>query len=91
MKKNTAVEWLFTEIYGENNYINSYTTNGTDAIEALEKAKKIEKIKLFEFYDWIQNNRYIRKNDNFIKHTGEFPNSVILTRDELFIKYINEL
>ena len=43
MSKQTAVEWLFKEIYGETGHIGSYTTHGKDAFEALEQAKAMER------------------------------------------------
>jgi hypothetical protein len=55
--KQTAVEWLFKQIYGETNYINSYTTDGKDAIEAFEKAKEMERAQRIEDYNNGHNDR----------------------------------
>jgi hypothetical protein len=41
--KQTAVDWLFKEIYGDTGHIGSYTTDGKDAFEAFEKAKAMER------------------------------------------------
>lgn len=41
MNEETAVEWLFKEIYGDTGYIYSYTANRNDAFTALKTAKRI--------------------------------------------------
>lgn len=51
MNKQTAVEWLFKEIYGETGHIGSYTTHGKDAFEALEKAKAMEREQIEHAFD----------------------------------------
>ena len=60
MSKQTAVEWLFKQIYGDTGHIGSYTTDGKDAFEAFEKAKAMEReqiIKAFcEGYDHDGDN-----------------------------------
>jgi hypothetical protein len=41
--KQTAVDWLFKQIYGDTGHIGSYTTEGKDAFEAFKKAKAMER------------------------------------------------
>jgi hypothetical protein len=48
--KQTAVEWLFKQIYGDTGHIGSYTTEGKDAFEAFEKAKEMEREQIIEAY-----------------------------------------
>lgn len=67
--KQTAVEWLFQQIYGDTGHIGSYTTDGKDAFEAFEQAKAMEReqiIKAFcegydhdgDNYDWAEVHYY---------------------------------
>lgn len=43
MKKQTAVEFLFKQIYGDTGYIGSFTTEGKDAYEAFQQAIQMER------------------------------------------------
>ena len=58
MSKQTAVEWLFQQIYGDTGHIGSYTTDGKDAFEAFEKAKAMER----EQHKTSFNKGYDRRN-----------------------------
>ena len=50
-KKQTAVEWLFKEIYGDSGHIGAYTVDGKDANEALEQAKEMERKQIHAAFD----------------------------------------
>ena len=50
MSKQTAVEWLFQQIYGDTGHIGSYTTDGKDAFEAFETAKAMEREQIEKAY-----------------------------------------
>ena len=56
MSKQTAVEWLFQQIYGDTGHIGSYTTDGKDAFEAFEKAKAMERWQIEQAYDRGHHN-----------------------------------
>lgn len=60
MSKQTAVDFLFFSIYGESEYFDAYTTDGTPAFDAYKKAKEMEReqiIKAFcEGYDHDGDN-----------------------------------
>jgi len=43
MKKQTAVEFLFKQIYGDTGHIGSFTTEGKDAYEAFQRAIEMER------------------------------------------------
>ena len=58
MSKQTAVEWLFQQIYGDTGHIGSYTTDGKDAFEAFEKAKAMEREQIIEAFDEGQEYEY---------------------------------
>ena len=51
MSKQTAVEWLFQQIYGDTGHIGSYTTDGKDAFEAFEQAKEMEREQINNAFD----------------------------------------
>jgi hypothetical protein len=58
--KQTAVEWLFEQIYGDTDHVISYTADeknaieafkSKDAIEAFEKAKAMEREQIVQSFD----------------------------------------
>ena len=51
MKDDSAVEFLFKEIYGDTGYIGSYTIEGRDAFTALKAAKKIFRKQIEDAYN----------------------------------------
>lgn len=67
MSKQTAVEWLFQQIYGDTGHIGSYTTDGKDAFEAFEKAKAMEREQIIEAFrhgELFSSDYYDGKNIN---------------------------
>lgn len=48
MKKQTAVEFLFKQIYGDTGHIGSFTTEGKDAYEAFQQAIQMERSQIKE-------------------------------------------
>jgi hypothetical protein len=48
MKKQTAVEFLFKQIYGDTGHIGSFTTEGKDAYEAFQQAIEMERSQIKE-------------------------------------------
>jgi hypothetical protein len=71
--KQTAVEWLFEQIYGDTNHIISYTTDGKnaieafkskDAIEAFEKAKAMEREQMIRFAENYEEYAYNKSENN---------------------------
>lgn len=50
-REQTAVEWLFKQIYGETGHIGSYTVDGKDASEAFLTASAMERQQLMDAFD----------------------------------------
>ena len=48
MKKQTAVEFLFKQIYGDTGHIGSFTTEGKDAYEAFQQAIEMEREQIID-------------------------------------------
>jgi hypothetical protein len=68
MCKQTAVEWLFQQIYGDTGHIGSYTTDGKDAFEAFEKAKAMEREQII---DAVNDSWNMAKHSNFADAQAE--------------------
>ena len=71
MSKQTAVEWLFQQIYGDTGHIGSYTTDGKDAFEAFEKAKALEQWQIEQAYDKGNSDAFHgkHKKENYYNET----------------------
>ena len=61
-RQQTAVEWLFKQIYGETGHIGSYTINGTDAFLAYQTALNMQRSQIRDAY---KDAWYMAKNSSY--------------------------
>jgi hypothetical protein len=50
-REQTAVEWLFKQIYGDTGHIGAYTVDGKDASEAFLTASAMERQQIMDAFD----------------------------------------
>ena len=78
MKKQTAVEFLFKQIYGDTGHIGSFTTEGKDAYEAFQQVIQMEKENMIGLLQWMN------------KINSETPMRLETDLDDIVEQYYNE-
>lgn len=58
-REQTAVEWLFKQIYGDTGHIGSYTVDGKDASEAFLIASAMERQQIMDAFDDGEETPYL--------------------------------
>lgn len=74
MSKETAVEWLFQQIYGDTGHIGSYTTDGKDAFEAFEQAKEQEREQILNAYREGRTDQQAGRDEYFNRTSVQYYN-----------------